>query len=295
MGTSCIELRSYISDHGLHGTITFRKNDLEVEIITDLNATLEFPNQVWSWSLVEFPVDYTKIQNRCENLGKKILSFDDSFGYLVLPENGTSEFSTSELSISGDKGLYGKSIFLQEIESKRTICATITMLDKKQEKIAVARFNTPVSGNVYFRWFSTKENHNEMLIMNDLYHVANKENHSRLIPHTEHLWKIYVTDILDSNEDSSDCNILQLVFDPDNAGKGKAIGDIDARLGKIKIATDYNVKKVKNLYRDDTLNLLPSDLAGPQRRLYLVLFERKHEDTFLACAKIRYDHPINAK
>lgn len=82
-----------------------------------------------------------------------------------------------------------------------------------------------------------------MLIMNDLYHVANKENHSRLIPHTEHLWKIYVTDILDSNEDSSDCNILQLVFDPDNAGKGKAIGDIDARLGKIKIATDYNVKK----------------------------------------------------
>ncbi|KAJ3643412.1 hypothetical protein Zmor_026124 [Zophobas morio] len=292
-----LELKSYISDHGLHGTISFTKVGTQIKITTDLNATLEYPNQVWSWSVVEFPVDYTELENRCQSnkLGIKLVNLDDIYGYLMLPDNSTSEFVTSDLKINGDSGIYGKSLLLTETETKKRICATITMVDKTQEKIAVARFNSPVSGNVHFRWFSTKDNHNDMLITADLYQVANKENTSESVPFTEHVWKIYATDILDAEKDRPDCNILQLVYDPDNAGKGKALGDIDSRLGKVKISTDYTQNRYKTLLRDDQLILLPSDLSGPQRRLYLVIFERKHEDAFLACAKIRYDHPTNAK
>lgn len=171
------------------------------------------------------------------------------------------------------------------------------MVDKTKEKTAVARFKSPISGDVYFRWFSTKDNHSDMLITTDLYHVWNKENHNkRASDFTQHKWKIYVTDILDSEHDRSeqDCNILQLVFDPDNRGTGKSIGDVDDRLGKVKIALDHNRRKFKTLFRDDELSLLPNDLTGPQRRLYLVIFEKNHEDVFLACANIRYEHPVNA-
>ncbi|KAJ3625819.1 hypothetical protein MTP99_016359 [Tenebrio molitor] len=297
LGTAAesLELKSYISDQGLHGTISFKKIGSEIRIVTDLNATLEYPNQVWSWAVVEFPVDYSELEGRCARLGKGLVNLDDVYGYLVLPDNSTSEFSTTELSVNGDAGIYGKSLLLRDLESNRRICATITMVDKTQEKIAVARFNSPVAGNVYFRWFSTKDNHNDMLITTDLYQVANKENNSRTLSLTEHSWKIYVTDILDADKDRNDCNILQLVFDPDNTGKGKALGDVDSRLGKVKISTDRTQNRYKTLYRDEQLILLPSDLTGPQRRLYLVIFERKHEDAFLACAKIRYDHPVNSK
>jgi hypothetical protein len=140
--------------------------------VTDLNATLEYPNQVWSWAVVEFPVDYSELEGRCARLGKSLVNLDDVYGYLVLPDNSTSEFSTTELSVNGDAGIYGKSLLLRDLESNRRICATITMVDKTQEKIAVARFNSPVAGNVYFRWFSTKDNHNDMLITTDLYQVA---------------------------------------------------------------------------------------------------------------------------
>lgn len=171
------------------------------------------------------------------------------------------------------------------------------MVDKAKEKTAIARFNSPISGNVYFRWFSTKDNHSDMLIMPDLYRVANVEKIDPKKEYTEHVWKIYVTDILDSKNDKSevDCNVLQLVFDPENRGDGRGQGDLNARLGKVKVSGDYAVKKYKTLYRDEELILLPNDLTGPQRRLYLVIFENKHEDSFLACAQIRYDHPTNAK
>lgn len=135
-----------------------------------------------------------------------------------------------------------------------------------------------------------------MLISTDLYHARDIEKHEQKTKLTEHYWKIFVTDILDSdNEGENNCNILQLVFNPHSKGEGKAMGDIDRRIGKVKISTDYIRQKYKNFYRDEELILLPSDLTGPQRRLYLVVFETKHSDTFLACAKIRYVHPKNAK
>lgn len=241
------------------------------------------------------------MEERCHPriLGKRLVNLDNIFGYLVLPDNQTAEYLTDELKISGPSGVYGKSLLLENKETGRTICASLSVTDKTKEKIAVARFNTPVFGNVYFRWFSTRDNHSDMVISTDLYHVQNKEKYEKSLEVTEHFWKIYVTDILESDSDKpenrNNCNFLQLVFDPANAGQGKAIGDIDSRLGKVKISTNYNRNKYKTLFRDTELNLLPSDLNGPQRRLYLVIFERKHPDTFLACAKIRYEHPVNAK
>lgn len=270
-------------------------------IKTNLNTTLQYPNQVWSWFVTEFPADYTKLpEERCDEarLGKKLVQLDDLFGYLILPDNQTVSITTNELSINGENGLYGKGLLLKDEESNRLVCGSMTIVDKSMEKVAIANFNTPIAGNVHFRWYSTRDSHGDMLISSDLYHSRNVEHFNKTTADfTEHHWKIYVTDILDTDNDRSqeNCNILQLVFDPQVRGDGKAIGDIDARLGKVKISTDYSKRRYTTLFRDDQLILLPNDLSGPQRRLYLVIFENKHPDSFLACAKIRYEHPITAK
>ncbi|KAL1494603.1 hypothetical protein ABEB36_010175 [Hypothenemus hampei] len=293
-----IVLRCYISEHGLHGTITFTKTSNEIIVRTDLSPTLEFPNSIWSWFVTEFPVDYAQIENRCtpEKIGRKLINLEDVFGYLVIPDNQTSEYSSPDLKVNGKNGLYGKSLLLVEVDTGKKVCASISMLEKHQEKTAVARFHSPIAGNVYFRWFSTKDNHSDMIITTDLYHSHKKEQYGKYLDFTEHLWKIYVTDIFDDTDRSEEnCNILQLVFDPENKGKNSALGDIDRRLGKVKISTNHNRNRYKTLYQDSELLLLPSDLNGPQRRLYVVVFEKKHEDVFLACAKIRYDHPITSR
>lgn len=94
--------------------------------------------------------------------------------------------------------------------------------------------------------------------------------------------------------DKDNCNILQNVFDPNNSGVGKSIGDIDVRLGKVKIAINTQ-EKYKTFYRDSELSLLPADLIGPHRHLYLVIFHLVHEDSFLACAKINHHKAIYTK
>ncbi|VEN46002.1 unnamed protein product, partial [Callosobruchus maculatus] len=204
-------------------------------------------------------------------LGKRLVNLEDLFGYLLIPDNSTTEFTTDQIHFTGPTGLYGKSLLLMNVETNGVICASILMVDKSKENSATARFSSPVSGNVHFRWLQSNDtSHSDLMITADLYHVHNKENVSK-------------------HEDN--CNILQLVFDPDDRGPGKSVGDLDTRLGKLKVSRNYNRYKFKRLYRDAELDLHP----GPQRSLYLVLFESKHEDVFLACAKIRYDRPIGAR
>lgn len=94
--------------------------------------------------------------------------------------------------------------------------------------------------------------------------------------------------------DKNNCNILQNVFDPNNSGVGKSIGDVDVRLGKVKIAINTQ-DEYKTFYRDSELSLLPANLLGPHRHLYLVIFHSVHEDSFLACAKINYRKPVYTK
>jgi hypothetical protein len=78
---------------------------------------------------------------------------------------------------------------------------------------------------------------------------------------------------------------LQTIYDPQNYGSGNSIGDIDLRVGKLNISEDIQKTNVRQLFRDEKLQLLPSDLNGPSRKLYVVIIDHKNE--FLACAKIR--------
>jgi hypothetical protein len=78
---------------------------------------------------------------------------------------------------------------------------------------------------------------------------------------------------------------LQVVYDPQNYGPGNSIGDIDNRVGKLNISEDIQKLTIRQLFRDDQLHLLPADLSGPSRKLYVVIID--HKNDFLACAKIR--------
>lgn len=71
---NCLQLTSYISSGGLHGEIHFKQGpDDSVTIRLALSTTLQYPEQQWLWSITKFPVDYTKIHDRCddEHLGEK--------------------------------------------------------------------------------------------------------------------------------------------------------------------------------------------------------------------------------
>ncbi|CAD6211954.1 GSCOCG00003917001-RA-CDS [Cotesia congregata] len=240
---NALRLAAYISAGGLHGEIRFEKvSEDTVKIRTALHATLQYPDQQWLWSVTRFPVDYSKIEDRC-----------------------------SEQHL-GESDTY----------SPRTICTSINVLETNAEKNAEARFQGPVAGSVWFRWLGG-DSITDTIIYTDLHHTSENKAQSGF---TEHHWKIYVTDIFDSEKEKNDCNILQTVFDPDDLGEGKAIGDIDARLGKIKVATDTN-KKSKAAYKDPVISLLPADILGSHRSLYLVIFHPTHSDSFLACAKIK--------
>lgn len=299
--TNGIKLTAYLSQNGLHGEITFTYlPSNRIRLQANLKPTIEFPNRIWSWSIREFPVDYTLIDNRCtdEHLGKELFLFDEKYGFLSIPENETTDIILNEndLTITGEKGIYGKALLFQASDSDSRVCATITVEDKSLENIAVAHFRSPIAGSINFRWIATKYNHTDTLIQTDLYHVGMNDSQRRDVTFLEHKWKIFATDILeDSDKGRENCNRLQLIFDPKRDGEGKAVGDIDSRVGKLKVATRYDQVKQKGLLRDDDLFLLPSDIKGPKRELYVVIYDENHLESFLACAKIQHQEPVIAK
>ncbi|KAL6264113.1 hypothetical protein P5V15_004191 [Pogonomyrmex californicus] len=291
-----LRLAAYISSGGLHGEIRFeRGTESSVRIRYSLKPTLQYPDQQWLWSVTQFPVDYTIIDGRCDeqHIGKSIIDLTEKVGPLELPTNQTGSIEVADLSLTGQMGLWGKSLVLKDNYSPRTICASITVLERNIEKFATARFYGPVAGTVLFRWLGGQVgNDTDTIIHTNLYHVHKQKLQS--LKYTEHHWKIYVTDILETGKDKNNCNILQNVFDPNNSGDEKSIGDIDVRLGKVKVAIDTK-EKYKTFYRDPELSLLPTDLLGPHRHLYLVIFHPVHEDSFLACAKINHRKSIHTK
>lgn len=199
---------------------------------------------------------------------------------------------------SGEKGIWGKSLVLSNPHNGFRICATVITTEDNIDHIAEARFHSQVAGSIYFRWLAAKEtDHHDTLIYSNLFHVQNLTNSDKQKPHTNHAWKIFVTDIFDTDIDRSEsnCDVLQIVFDPQNVGNGKSIGDVDSRLGKIKVASDPRRRSIRELYHDENLLLLPSDLTGPHRHLFVVIYDSLHEGNFLACAKIRHIRPRVAK
>ncbi|XP_032523297.2 uncharacterized protein LOC116774686 isoform X1 [Danaus plexippus] len=295
---SALVLRAYISQHGLHGEIEFsHKNESLISIRTNLKTTLQYPDGVWRWAIHEYPVDYTDISNeRCsqENLGREVVDLTEELGYLIVPGKDHAEFE-SKVTLTGPLGLWGKSILLETAERDRIICASILSTDKLYEKHAFARFSAPIAGTLHFRWLAAREfDETDSYIQADLYHIKTvKENQG----YSQHKWKLFVTDIFDSDKGNHEdnCNVLQLVFDPENSGDGMSVGDLDSRLGLIKVATDPNVKNTRTLYRDDVLNVLRNDMEVTRRSLYVVIYDNKHSESFLACAKLRTMPPRSTK
>jgi hypothetical protein len=88
------------------------------------------------------------------------------------------------------------------------------------------------------------------------------------------------------------------VFDPVfSPTPGQAVGDLDSRIGKVKVAGNPRIQEssVTRVYHDSGLTSVSVDLLSGQRSLYLVIFDARHHDSFLACAKIREIHPVIVK
>lgn len=190
-------------------------------------------------------------------------------------------------TILGKTIIWGRSLVLQNIDSGVHICATIVTVEENIDHIAEARFHGPIAGSIFFRWLTAKDTtHRENLITSNLYHITNITDAN---PFTTHSWKIFVTDILETNAEKTqiNCNVLQLVYDPDVAGAGKSLGDIDVRVGQIQIAKNVHRQSTKQFFADNQLILLPSDLSGPHRQLFVVVYDNLHRNRFLACAKIQ--------
>jgi hypothetical protein len=64
------------------------------------------------------------------------------------------------------------------------------------EKVAEAKFFSPIAGSVFLRWVGSHHlGSTDTLLHANLYHVSPE---GRKSANTEHHWKIYTTDILDS-------------------------------------------------------------------------------------------------
>lgn len=236
---------------------------------------------------------------RCsaERLGAQLLSLDERLGQLQLPGNESAAWQRTDLALSGRLGLWGKSLLLQSTDDPAVrVCATITTRSVpgvSVDHVAEARFHAGIAGSMWFRWLAAADGDaRDTIIHTDLWHIG-AEATAAHAPFTNHSWKLYVTDIFDTDAERAEanCNVLQLVFDQQNRGAGRAIGDIDARLGSLQVATRHERQRAPQLFHDPTLELLPSDLSGPQRQLYVVVFDNRHPDVFAACARIRHIQP----
>lgn len=242
-------------------------------------------------------MDYRDIaSDRCSeaNLGKELIDLTEELGFLIIPGKDHAEFE-SQNYLTGPNGLWGKSIVFETAERDRVMCASILSTEQMYEKHAIAKFTAPIAGTLHFRWLAAKDfDEIDSYIQADLYHaVAVTEKNE----YTQHNWKLYVTDIFDSDRGNyeDNCNVLQVVFDPENSGDGMSVGDLDTRLGQIKVATDANKVKAKTLYKNDVINVLRHDMEVTKRSLYVVIYDDKHSDSFLACAKLRLSQPKSMK
>lgn len=108
-------MAAYISQNGLHGEIHFSQDaDALVQVESSLETTLQHPDQIWSWNVHQLPVDYTEANGnrRCSasNLGKQLISFDESLGFLILPGNESSTWNT-KIDLTGKLDLSEKKLF----------------------------------------------------------------------------------------------------------------------------------------------------------------------------------------
>ncbi|KAL7017747.1 hypothetical protein ACKWTF_010504 [Chironomus riparius] len=313
LSVSSIELIAYFSQSGLHGELHFTNsitNPKLVKVKAFLEATLQYSEQSWSWGLYNNPIDYSIVDpvERCkrDRVGRELISFDDKLGYLILPGNESSTWNDVDLNLSGENGLWGRSIVMTSGSDRNVrICSTITNKisfneQNEMEHNAEAKFRKGVTGSMYFRWLKSEKSFNsDLLIYSNLHHYGGADKHlDSSFPTTSAIslfsWKIYATDIFDQTTDriEENCNVLQTIYDPQNYGPGNSIGDIDDRVGKLRISDKLNVN-ANQVFQDNQLHLMESDINGPSRKLYVVILDSRND--FLGCAKIRLLKPRVAK
>ena len=73
--TEAVHLAVQLSESGIQGNISFIQDVTNTKVLvkTDLKWTLDQDAPSVLWSISQFPVDYTTVENRCDDkkLGKK--------------------------------------------------------------------------------------------------------------------------------------------------------------------------------------------------------------------------------
>ncbi|KAK2722112.1 uncharacterized protein LOC136034475 [Artemia franciscana] len=289
------DLYASFSSKGLKGNITFKAPNhgesgpsstgekgavrITVAIVSDTIETQSF----YDLAVYELPTDYSK-QESCNprNLGKKIVDFSQTLGPVFLPSEEVYENEIQDVALFGPGSIWGRTLVL---DGPNTLCASIQPW-RGTMKTAVAQFSTPVSGAVVIRSVAL-DSLADTLVYANLYDVNIDESSS------VHKWKIYSTDIFDSesDKDKNNCDFLQIVYDPlssdsQECSKEKpencTVGDLSSKLGHVTVSSS-NTRSGKILHNDPHL-ILP-DLSGP-RQLYVVLFEDETSNNFLTCARL---------
>ncbi|BES96735.1 Copper/zinc superoxide dismutase (SODC) [Nesidiocoris tenuis] len=261
ISSSAAELTAHLSENGIHGFISFIEEDGQVYVAAKLTT-----ESSWTWRVQSLPVDYTEIDDRCSDkkLGPMVL---DLTGVLGEVSNSTSSLvSRSDLiPLTGTTGIWSRSLLL-ESNGKRA-CSTLMASGNSSVKVAEAHFpgDGGLRGRVLFQWFGSSSA-TDAVIHSDL-HWAN----DRL--RTSHNWRIYTTDVLESEVDKAkeNCNSLQVI-----------LMDLGTRLDGIRVGD-------RQLYRDP--NLPHMDTRNKKRQHFLVILDNDHPDTYLTCARIRFKPP----
>ncbi|XP_071440833.1 uncharacterized protein Rsod [Hetaerina americana] len=323
----CLKLNSFLSQSGIRGFISFEQKSPSsaVNIKVDLQSAFVNPIRL-SWEVREFPVDYRKgLEERCSDaeVGTRVLQLDKILGELTLPDNESGMLTSTSFNLTGSNGIWGRSLLLSFVEGESdslmyqlAACATIAVDGEYEERVAEVRFYYPVAGSMWFRWLGSSSVVDAVIYNEGLYNIGgsiDKMSGSILKPTnlpSKHRWKVFASDILDSEADKSrsNCNFLQILFDPDsrddtncsaeNAGSCKA-GDLTRKLGKLTIQPNPGQKsggsmEGKKFYRDPYFPM-PTELSTGEgvaaRSLYVVLYDSHHEDSFFACAQLRRHQP----
>lgn len=258
----CTELSAHVSENGVHGSITFSAEPggrVHISAKLDTQAT-------WSWAIHHLPVDYAFLDDRCSfrKIGPVLFDLTGQLGQL---SNQTVSIDTEVISLTGQEGIWSRSLLLTSNEGAKA-CATIIASGNSSAKVAEAIFfgESGISGTVLFLWYGSQTS-TDAVIYTDL-------NYNNQRTRTRHNWRIYTTDILESDADKarSDCNSLQVV-----------LLDMSERVGQVSCGE-------KQLLKDS--HLPRTEIGNPLRNHYLVLLDNDHPETFLTCARLRPRPPV---
>ncbi|KAK9501516.1 hypothetical protein O3M35_012226 [Rhynocoris fuscipes] len=261
-----VELTAHLSENGLHGFITISDDNGFINIYTKLTVT-----EQWSWNIRELPVDYSELNDRCTDrkLGSILVDLSELVGNLT-PNTTTFTARPDQLTLIGQNGVWSRSVALKS-SSGQMACATLMASGNSSVQVAEADFTgeNGLNGKVLIQWYGSSSA-TDAIFYTDLYNVHRRFGSS-------HNWRIYATDILESDADreKENCNALQEV-----------LLDLSTRLGDVKVGK-------RQIIRDPGLQIL--DISNTKRYLYLVLIDNDHPDTFFGCARLKHKQPTLVK